>query len=100
MDIIKALLERHDLKILNPSCNGDTPLALAIDLGLKDAVKLLIDEGADVNYVENSLHQTPLMMAVNKNDDTIIDMLLKHKLININAQTAIGTTAFSLACEK
>jgi ankyrin repeat protein len=56
--------------------NGTTPLMLAAVAGRADAIKLLLDAGADPNVTENARGETALMFAANYNRVDAIKALL------------------------
>jgi ankyrin repeat protein len=74
---------------------GETALMTAVRTGKLDAIRLLIDRGADVNAKEEVRGQTALMWAVLENHPEAVKLLLE-KGADINAQTATvipdGTT--------
>lgn len=58
-------IEAKAREVLNlPDSTGTTPLQAAIDTGVVDIVILLIDWGADVNYISESSCYTALTRAV------------------------------------
>ncbi|MCG2760024.1 MAG: ankyrin repeat domain-containing protein, partial [Candidatus Delongbacteria bacterium] len=57
-----------------------------------DAVKLLIENNADVNVISTLNDQTPLMFALQNKNNAIIKML-KDKVADINAKDSYGNTA-------
>jgi ankyrin repeat protein len=68
-----------------------TPLLWAIHFGHKDLVKALLSAGADVN--ECGSYDIPLRAAVSRNDEEMVELLLKSKGIDVNAQHKAGETA-------
>jgi uncharacterized protein len=64
---------------------GDTALMLAARTGKPDAVKVLLDHGADANKT-NSEGQTPLMWAVAEKNAAAAKVLIDHGA-DVNAQT-------------
>jgi ankyrin repeat protein len=59
-----------------------TPLARAVDKGLADIAQMLIDKGADVNRGGT---KSPLAMALARNDDRIVTMLVDNKKLDLSA---------------
>ncbi|MDP9056449.1 MAG: ankyrin repeat domain-containing protein [Pseudomonadota bacterium] len=55
---------------------GVTPLMLASNLGLVDAVELLVEHGARLNDADSS-GETPLITAVHRHDLVVMRMLMK-----------------------
>jgi len=83
---------------LNPNSanpGGETTLMTAVRTGKVDAVRLLLDRGADVNAVEEVRGQTALMWAVLENHPDTVRLLIQRGA-DINAQTSVvipdGTT--------
>jgi uncharacterized protein len=64
---------------------GDTALMMAARAGNVDALKVLLDRGADVNK-SNLRGQTPLMWAVAEKNAPAAQFLAEHKA-DVNAQT-------------
>ena len=54
-----------------------TPLMYAARSGQYEAVKLLIEHGADINYVSSNKN-TALILAIESNDANIISLLTKN----------------------
>jgi len=59
-------------------------------------VKLLLENGADVNLATRQLHWTPLMFAVGTNNRDVVEALINHGA-NINAKTNTNISVLSLA---
>lgn len=81
---------------------GNGALKYAVSCGQKEIVEELIRQGADLNVVEGSNKQTPLMEAVNSRHPEMIELLLKHnadpKIKDSNGFTA-AEIALGLAGE-
>src|SRR6185436_3379861 len=72
--VIEALIKAGaDLKAGTP--NGTTPLMVAAASGEVDAVRVLVDNGADVNAKDGVREQTPLMYAAASNRPAVIELL-------------------------
>src|SRR5580698_8855310 len=72
---------------------GITPLMYAAEIGSPDAMRLLIDGGADVN-AQNSFGSTPLMWSVS--DPAKVRLLLDHGA-EVNTAAKSGRTALIIA---
>lgn len=73
---------------------GYTPFLLACYHGNVEVVAFLVDKVESINGV--STYGTPLMAAVYKRDEKIIDILLKHN-VDVNKTDTNGTTALHYA---
>eukprot|EP01080_Neovahlkampfia_damariscottae_P000843 gene843-9092_t len=93
---IKFLLENGSKKYINAVDNdGWTPLFFASIIGNPLIIKLLIDNGADINRIDLA-KRTPLhMMAKSGKSDAIL-FLLSQKGLNVNPQTTFGYTPLFL----
>lgn len=77
---------------------SDVPLRVALSRGSKaaDIVKLLIDEGADVDYMDDEEYETNLMFCAKDSDVALVDILLQNGA-DINKVNQNGDTALSVA---
>ena len=55
-----------------------SPLHIACDIGNKEIVRLLLDNNADIEIVDNN-YMTPLHYATKNNNLKIIKLLIKYK---------------------
>ena len=83
--LLKAIENRDELalghfssrKVFNdPIRDGDTPLFIASQYGYKDVVEFLVDNGADVNKMNND-GKTPLMVASQNRYKDVVEVLVK-----------------------
>lgn len=74
-DLVRAALEHNKSLVNTRGKIGMTPLMLAALQGHKDVVRLLIDNGANINAV-NEDNGTPLMAAVNGNNLDIVKLFI------------------------
>ena len=78
---------------------GDRPLDVAVNFGARDATKLLLSLGADVNAINSITHETALMHAAKSGQLGCLGLLLrqphsaKTKLVNVNGDTALTLAA-------
>jgi N-acyl-D-amino-acid deacylase len=89
---LKALLDQKG----SPNITDDreiTPLMYAAEIGSVDAMRLLIDRGADVN-VQNAFGSTALMWSVS--DPAKVRLLLDHGA-QVNTAAKSGRTALIIA---
>lgn len=78
-EAVSYLLEKGaDLEVSRSFPNGYRPLHLAIYGNCIEAVRLLVEAGADVNAKPDSAHGSPLLIAVSENRDQIAKYLIAH----------------------
>jgi len=90
---LKALLEGPTAKADVPDNHGITPLMYAAEIGSLDAMRVLIDRGADVN-AQNDFGSTALMWSVS--DPSKVRLLLDHGA-QVNLAARSGRTALIVA---
>ncbi|XP_005186640.1 ankyrin repeat and MYND domain-containing protein 2 [Musca domestica] len=76
--------------------NGMTPLQHACCKGNKEAVQILLDMGADVDYSQHGANYTPLHFAALSGNTEICSMLLDAG-INPNTLNSVNRTASQMA---
>jgi ankyrin repeat protein len=83
--------------------NGCTILMIASYYGQKEVVKLLLENGVDVNarqYAEDYANgRTALMLAARNGHKEVVELLIE-KGADVNAGDEYGKTALELAYEK
>jgi len=89
--MIEALL-RAGAEAKSVKSNGTTALMTAAASGSAEAVKILIEHGADINAKEAVYGQTALMFAAALNRDSVIKVLMEH-----GAEANVATTVRKLA---
>ncbi len=105
-DMAKLLIEHNctiDIEFKGYSDGkekGYTPLMYAVTEKQKyDLVKLLIENNADVNHKASSDGYTPLTVAANRKNDTIVDLLIENGA-DVNASDNEGKTVLAYACNQ
>ena len=92
-------LIRHGADVERRDANDFTPLIVAIGYGLVEIVKLLIENGANVNTVEVDEALTPLMIAAEAGNESIVELLLDHGA-DIDPKNWWGSDAADVAEKK
>ena len=102
--VIELLLEQPGVKenINNLAMNDKSAIDFACDRGDKEIIKLLIENGVDVNLKDNSGLTLFLkyISSRSKNIDIELVQLLFNKDYDINQTNTQGETALHLACRK
>jgi hypothetical protein len=81
-------------------CQGMTALMLAVEDNNLALIKALLAKGADINGT-NQCGRTALIIAVVKNNEDAVQLLINDPKININQQElAYDFTALDMACER
>jgi ankyrin repeat protein/outer membrane protein assembly factor BamB len=78
---------------------GTTPLMLAASLGNLEAVRYLLDIGADINRMEKSAQKENALMKASGHGHTAVVRLLIEARASVNATDADGMTALYKAAE-
>ena len=98
LDMITEVLDEHP-SLVDGSLSQGNPLHMAISLGRKEVVALLLAKGADVNAtVEAADNITPLHRAARNGYPDIAKMLL-GKGADVHAKTVPGKTPLDMAQE-
>ena len=81
------------------ACNeeGNTPLHIASSYGDINKVKLLLEQGFDID-IQNDLDETPLYLACKNEHTQIVKLLLEHGA-NPNTKKYCGKTPIFAACK-
>lgn len=99
--IKKAIDKGADLNGLNDLYNGQygryTPVVFAVKRRCPIAVKILRDNGANINLTRGTDSNSALMIAARRNDIESAQYLLEAKDIDVNQISGIGRTAIIVA---
>ena len=75
---------------------GDTLLRMAISNEHPETALLLIQNGADVNFIEKASYITPLWLAAGRGQTQVVELLLKYGA-DLNAKDKCGRTPLKRA---
>ena len=93
------MLLHNEIRIRNAKTVYEQPLVEAATAGHTQIVKLLLDDGVDVN-MQNRYGYTALSTASDKGHRDIVQLLLGVEGIDVNMQNSSGDTALTLASAK
>ncbi len=91
LSILRELVQAHGANVKDTT--GLTPLMFAAAFGSRDAVRVLVDSGAEINAT-NSAGLTALHLAWR--DEAVVRLLLDHGA-NVNAKSQLGFTPLIVA---
>ncbi len=94
-DIVSLLIGhgcRVDFVDRNAVPAGRTPLSLACAQGTVAMVKLLLSQGANINYT-GGVADSPLLTALSARRPEVAELLLEDKTVDVKWAAADGTTA-------
>jgi len=97
-DITRLLLDKG-ARINDRDRKGYTPLMQAVEYGNLAVICELILRRADVNAVDNKMHQSPLMLAVAKRNLPIVSKLLKSGA-DVHLKDCTGQAAIHIAAQR
>jgi ankyrin repeat protein len=95
MDPLKKLLSKDRKLVSLRDEQGRTLLVYAGEFSYLDAIKVLLEAGADIDAA-NDKGETALHFAARKGDETIASFLVANKAA-VNARTAEGATPLDYA---
>jgi hypothetical protein len=75
---------------------GQSPLSLAVKLQNFKITKLLVLQGAEINFADTAHQRTPLFYAVLASQSEIVQLLIHENCI-LNAQDRLGLTPLMIA---
>ena len=90
------LSETNDNEMNKPDREGYTPLAYAASSGCSEVVRLLVEQGAAVDAMDNQTRWTPLLRAASQRHADVVRYLLAHGA-NVDAKAAFGQTPLTAA---
>uniref|UniRef100_A0AAZ3P4Q1 FYVE-type domain-containing protein n=1 Tax=Oncorhynchus tshawytscha TaxID=74940 RepID=A0AAZ3P4Q1_ONCTS len=76
--------------------DGQSPLHLAGSWGLEEVVQCLLEFGANVN-TQDAEGRAPIHIAISNQHNVIIQQLISHPDIRLNARDRLGMTPFACA---
>jgi ankyrin repeat protein len=93
VDTLRALLQTNKaLTKMERLCDGASPLTLAARENHVEIVRLLLDEGCDVNHANDTSGWTVMHYSICLSNETIVRMLLKRDAC-LHMKTNEGRTA-------
>ena len=95
-DIIQELINSGASHVMQAELTGETPLHMAARYTRADAAKRLLDAGANPNALDLK-GRTPLHAAVAADARGVFEILLRHRVTNLNAQDELGFTPLIVA---
>ncbi len=101
-EIINLFLDNGatiDVPSKSSASYGNSPLQAAIAMSRYEIVKLLLDRGANVNFVQQPGGNTPLHIAASRNDVSIVRLLIDNGA-NKQAITDDGKIPLDIAKER
>ena len=98
---IKTFLVCPGININVRNKNGQSPLHLAVEKGLRElVVMLLADRRIDVNKLNTGRKQTALQIASYIGNFDLLKLVLRHDQTFVNMRDASGNTAISIATKE
>ena len=80
-----------------PSHLGKFPLHLAVEQNLLPLVKLMVDQGVDVEAREQAGGRTALHLAVDRQLEEMVRYLVKEAMMDLGREDYSGLTALAFA---
>ena len=106
-DLVKIFMENAatvSIDVNKKSNEGMTPFHIACKNGYSDVVKIFMENRGNLNKnITNDHGETPLHLACKEGQFEIVQLLLDNahlEIMDLNAKTIFGETAFELACWK
>ncbi|XP_046362672.1 putative ankyrin repeat protein RF_0381 [Haliotis rufescens] len=98
VEIVKYVLSQDVVDINSRGSDGMTPMLWAAVLGdtKVEVVEFLVAQGADVSLVDYK-GNTILHLAADRQSGELIDYILSHDMVDINARNNAGKTAAMIA---
>lgn len=93
------LLLTHNAVVCRKDSEGFSVIHRAAQSGNKFIVKFLLENGSNVNDTTSLAETTPLQIAVQNENEAVVNLLLKHGA-KVDAKDKNGKTALCLAVEK
>lgn len=98
-DVVEYLLEETEIEIEGRDSDGETPLFMACKKNNLELVRILVEFGADTNFVSFK-KATPLKTACRENNLPIINILLDYKAQRRKSAFELSKWEVQEACKK
>ncbi|KAH8911813.1 ankyrin [Coniochaeta sp. PMI_546] len=99
--VMQILLATDNVYVNVNDDSGYSPLMWAVKQNMHHNISLLLEDGrVDVNLKSPRDGDTPLIVAVGRNDILALELLLKCRDIDLDLQNRKGVTALSLAIDR
>ncbi|KAF7555607.1 hypothetical protein G7Z17_g2037 [Cylindrodendrum hubeiense] len=94
--VVEVLLANKEIESDSKIVEGQTPLSRASRNGHESVVKLFLDNGANVNSIDDNC-RTPLSLAAKNGHEAVVRTLLGASQVDVNAKDDAGETALGYA---
>jgi ankyrin repeat protein len=102
VEVVRVLLTHHHLPINSPTSSetvDSLPLSVSLIYRNRDTLRLLVEQGADVNLTETLNGNSPLMTAIFLEDYWAVSFLLQHGA-DPSRPNLVGRQPLYVAAEK
>lgn len=90
----------HAINLANIKDAGElTPIIYAVRNRAYDSVKVLLENGADINYGGPEGDELPINLAIQNNDNKMVEILLKNKKLNLGIKDRYLNTPLHYSLE-
>ena len=98
--LITNLIKLDDTAVNLPDNSGNTPLIYAAQKGLNDNIKILLNNGADVNYRNPATGLSSIAAAAAEGNSNTIRLLVRTGNADVNISDLSGRTPIFYAVEQ